>query len=505
MSGVKRATVQRKLDQALEAIHGQIAILEKHGEKKAALGVKEYQKSKEESFALFRSLKMDVPASIAPFVQKELAALREMYDSLQRKISQAESDNNLYLRKDAEANQKKLEAQNEIKTVERECKRLENSIRGNYVGYLDAEDQEAKRLRTRAQDAKRIALSANSLLDAAEETMRKAHANYLNVIQGCREYQQEYDRLLKLGGNRLEAQRIAEEEERTAKMIGDSLSSLAVSIEALSPEKFFPGEYDKNKTASVSRLIRTGEYKSAIAMGQPLVPAYQKLLERLKKAKEEWLAAKNSAELAVKNCLGELALFDKQFLLDYSGVDAAKIEQIYAAADGLNKLLEEERFLEAAETAGFIMEAIRKFGNDAMEHKNQFDERQNIANVIMQALCDADYYSPEFGYAKDENGNIDKFGPLSIFASSPGGVADMKMQIGLDGHVKLEVENVSDGNEGLCINALNDLAAKVQEEGIDFHVTDWGRAENKLNQPNTSTTVQTVTKEQEQKREKRRS
>ena len=77
--------------------------------------------------------------------------------------------------------------------------------------------------------------------------------------------------------------------------------------------------------------------------------------------------------------------------------------------------------------------------------------------------------------------------------------------IGLDGHVKLEVENVADGNEGLCINALNDLTAKVQEEGIDFHVTDWGRAKNKLNQPNTPTTVQTITKEQEQKREKRRS
>ena len=363
----------------------------------------------------------------------------------------------------------------------------------------------AKRLRTRAQGAKRIALSANSLLDAAEETMRKAHANYLNVLQGCREYQQEYDRLLKLGGGRLEAQRIAEEQERKARMIEGSLSSLAFSIAALSPEKFFPGEYEQNKTEAVIRLIHAGKYKFAIAMGEPLIPVYQKLLERLKKAKEEWLAAKNSAELAVKTCLGELSLFDKQLLLDYSGVDVAKIEQIYSVANGLNKLLDEERFSEAAETAGFIIEAIRKFGNDAMEHKNQFDERQNIANVIMQALCDANYYSPEFGYAKDENGNIDKFGPLSIFASSPGGVADMKMQVSLDGHVKLEVDNVADGDEGLCINALNDLTAKVQEEGIDFHVTDWGRAESKLNQPNTPPTVQTITKTREQKREKRRS
>ena len=55
----------------------------------------------------------------------------------------------------------------------------------------------------------------------------------------------------------------------------------------------------------------------------------------------------------------------------------------------------------------------------------------------------------------------------------------MKMRIGLDGNVKLEVLNVAEGHENVCIEKIRAMQERMAEnDDVRFDMTDWGRAAN---------------------------
>ena len=475
MSGVKRATVQRKLDKALETINGQIALLERKGAERANLGRGRYVKDKAACAENVAGLKMAVPGEIVSFVGDEIRHLEDLGREIRNEAAKASELDDRYGQLAAKAGSMIASAKNEITSLQRECRALEKRIKGR-AGYLDGEDSEARVLRWKANEAKTQCQGAGTVQDEAAEAMRRAQAAFLSVLRRCETYRLEYERILALGRDRLAAHNIAEEEKRNAFLLRDDLNSLAASFAAIDVDKFIPGQYPHAEIARFMDLVKAGQFARAIPPGRTLLTSLKRLHEEAKRKQEAWFKAKKDAELAAEACRSELAIADRALLMDYSGVPREQIEKIFSAAEQLPRMIEEERFPEAVETAGFILEALRKFLRDAEENKAKFLEREQIAEALMQVLYDSQYAPPEFGFSAAPDGSPDRLGVLHIFAKSPGGLADVKMQIDMNGDVKWEMANVPDGQEGICLETLQEVYDKVGELGIDFTVTDLGRA-----------------------------
>ncbi len=478
MSGVKRATVQRKLNQAIAVIDGQMRILEQMGDQKANIGRKEYVVQKQQAETAFNSLSTSIPNEIRAYVENEVRNLNSQYSALRQLLANVKNIEQAYNQAYEQASDLLTGARRDINKVRTDCKNLEQRISYNTYGYLDAEDSEARVLRWKANDAQKKAAEGVAAFENAEAKLRDTRAGYNSVVTGCRNYQLEYDRIVKLGRSRLEAHKIAEENKRQAIILANSLASLAQAIESHNPDKFAPGEFNRQELARIAQLVENGKYEEALNTGHLLESKLIQLQNKVENAHNAWLEKQSQAALAIETCEVEYQNIDKKLLDEFSGMTQEELQRIYDAIANLPLLMKEENFDEVIEQVGFILEALRKLSEDANNRRNKFNERQEIANAIMQALCDANYNAPEFGFAKDENGNDDKLGNLHIFASSPSGIADMKMQIGMDGQVKMEVENVKEGSEELCVNALKELRSRTQDMGIDFTVTDWGRASN---------------------------
>ena len=475
MSGVKRATVQRKLDKALETIDSQIALLEQKRAEKANLGRKQYQSDKERGTADAAGLKTEIPEEIASFVEEEVRQLSILYRKIQEELGKAAGADGRYRQLSAKADNMVSSAKREITSLQAQCRSLEKRISGR-SGYLDGENDEAKDLRRRADGAKKQCLEAGTVQDGSVEAMRQAHAAFLRVSRSCKTYQDEYRRILSLGNDRLSAHKIAEEEKRNAYLLRDEIRSIAASFAVVDVGKFIPGQYPEREIGQIVGLVNSGQFAQALAQGRPLLASLKHLYAEARQKQDAWLEAKKEAELAVEACRNEIAIADKELLLGFAGAPKEQIERIFSAAEQLPMLIGAERFAEAVETSGFILEALRKYLADAEENKVKFQEREQIARALMQVLYDSKYAPPEFGYSPDAAGNPDRLGTLHIFAKSPGGLADVKMQIDMNGDVKWEMANVPLGSEAICLETLQGVYDRAGELGIDFKVTDLGRA-----------------------------
>jgi hypothetical protein len=123
-----------------------------------------------------------------------------------------------------------------------------------------------------------------------------------------------------------------------------------------------------------------------------------------------------------------------------------------------------------------------------------------LAEVIMNALYEQGYDSPTFYYSEQNQAGEDvEYSDLTIFAKAPGVRGDMRMNINLEGKVKLEVEGIAEGEETACHKLITDLQSSMNEE-IDFEMTDWGRATGVDSQAKIAMREQA--KEQEKTRER---
>ena len=95
-------------------------------------------------------------------------------------------------------------------------------------------------------------------------------------------------------------------------------------------------------------------------------------------------------------------------------------------------------------------------------------------------------------YQEENAGELDI---LYIKANAPNHVADFEMKVDLSGKVDFVVENVPEGQESLCIDAIRKMQEKLGPE-VKFEVTGWGRAEKQgkehlgIPQPPKKTQVQ---------------
>jgi hypothetical protein len=116
----------------------------------------------------------------------------------------------------------------------------------------------------------------------------------------------------------------------------------------------------------------------------------------------------------------------------------------------------------------------------------------------MNALYEQGYDAPTYYYTQQKpDGSDVEFSDLTIFAKAPGNRGDMRMNINLEGNVKLEVEGIAEGEETVCHQLIQDLQKGVAGD-MDFRMTDWGRAAN------VDTNAKVAVRQQEKTQEKSR-
>ena len=155
----------------------------------------------------------------------------------------------------------------------------------------------------------------------------------------------------------------------------------------------------------------------------------------------------------------------------------------------------------AARSAIEQAESHRAAAITEAERNRQDSERtQQIADAIMQALCDRKYDAPKFGLLKEG----DLLSGIQIRADVPNrdGRGNIRVDIHLDGRTEFEVENVVEGEERLCREVLGGLTAALAQDGLELEITDWGRA--KEPQSSVGQDLKIPVRERESERERPR-
>lgn len=136
---------------------------------------------------------------------------------------------------------------------------------------------------------------------------------------------------------------------------------------------------------------------------------------------------------------------------------------------------------------------------EAAQNRQNSERTQQIADAIMQALCDRNYDTPKFGLMKEG----DPLSGIQVRADVPNrdGHGNIRVDIHLDGRTEFEIENVAEGEEKLCCDVLGGLSEALAHEGLELDITDWGRAKNKHLQSDEGVKMPTKVRETELERE----
>ncbi|MDR2761166.1 MAG: hypothetical protein LBB88_01040 [Planctomycetaceae bacterium] len=226
----------------------------------------------------------------------------------------------------------------------------------------------------------------------------------------------------------------------------------------------------------------------------------EKKQEEDKQRELKRIAAKNAIR-AIKN---ESENFNINFLSQWSG-EPSQVENARLTLDLAEQKILNEQFDDSQTLANNSIVLFRKLYSQAVENKKRYENREIIADAIINALQSLRYDEPDVNYVQDAEKKFNvnnQLGDLAIFAKAKGESGDMKLQINLDGNVKIDVANIPDGKESECRQTLADLQMKIQDT-TDFKITNWGRAEN-VNASTTTSELKNKSKSQTNTRERGR-
>lgn len=476
MSGVKKATVQNTLSKTVQMIRDAVAQCASMAENTGRVGREGFEKKKNEAETVHKNLNRKLPENLKEFLRDETAqweALLRQHDSVYQKgcenSLQAES-------RDSQYRNLRCKSENDLSSIDHRVQQIRNALRGK-DWYCDAENEEARQLRARAQGVLDTMLQNVSVAQEAQGLRRQSY-NELTESEGLAQAaQREYDRLINLAKERLETQRIAEENKRNALNLKADLKSLCKDIESKNFNKFGNGCYSESLCRDVKTVIdaiEAGNYETSIPHAEKLKAELRTCADKIDAAQQAWTAAKVAAEKALSDARDEMASLNRDDLNNFSGQKVDKINAAFAAIDEASSKISTENFAAASRQISDSITALRQFNETANENKKLSNQRDEIADSIMQALCDTDYDDPSY-YLKEEDNQLSD---LCVVAAAPGGVGNMKLRIELSGHVSFEVDNIPDGREQLCIDSIRKMQEKLVEDEVRFDVTDWGRAEN---------------------------
>ncbi|MDR0869572.1 MAG: hypothetical protein LBN39_02140 [Planctomycetaceae bacterium] len=255
-----------------------------------------------------------------------------------------------------------------------------------------------------------------------------------------------------------------------------------------SKEKFAEA---KRSTGSSARTVR-GIVSEGQSAADQAVGAVNQAAESARSAKlvyEETLlivqqkaAAERQEELQRQNARtsidgakSELQADNLTFIQDWLGNEST--EMIDKSVQQAETAFNAKKYEAGTQLAREAVTMYRKFYSTALETKQHFENREIITDAITAALTDLQYDEPDVNYEPLDGSENAMLGNICIFAKSKGETGDMRLAIGMDGKVNIDVDNIPEGQETECHQRLLDLQSKVSDV-VDFDITDWGRAKD---------------------------
>lgn len=479
MSGVKKATVTNSLSKTMNMVRRALDECAERAEKVGNTGKKDLDRKRAEAEKI--EVNRELPSDLREFLKGETAqweSLVRRYDEALKDAGRKYDDASGKLRK---YESEKKNSDNEINSIQKKADAIRLLLSGK-DWYCDFENEEAKSLRKKAEGVVQDMRGHANLCAEAQSISQKCFARYSESENLARLAQKEYDRLVNLGNDRKEKKRIREENERNAKCLAGDLRSLKERIESRNYRKFGGGSYsaaEQKQIDSIESLVSAGKYEQALKEAGDLKAKLAKAAETIENAQLAWETAKAEAEKTLADAKEEIAGLDRGEIAMYSGMDAGAVQAAFDEVEAAAEAIGTEDFAKAEATVAQGLRKIRAIAETTAKNKSDAENRLDIARCIMQVLYDADYDEPQ-AYLSDDD---DQLSELHIVATAPGNIADMEMQIGLDGKVSFEVKNISSGEEQLCLNTVRALEQNLGKDGISFKMTDYGRAWHLVDAP----------------------
>lgn len=498
MSGVKGATVRNNLNKVVRTVNAGVAECERAAAEAGEVGRTECTRHEASARKVHDGVRRALPAELREFLRGETgqweALLRRHDESFAAANGLVGSAND----RESEFQSRKRACDARLAQIGGAVRRIQATLQGK-DWYCDAENAEAKDLRRQAEQVLSEMRRNVSLGRQAQELRRQSVSRFSESESLARDAEREYNRLVNLAGERQERQRIKEENERKAKNLESDISSLRGQIESKNYAKFGGDVYTsavRREMEDVLRLIGNRAYEKALPRAEALKGVLGAAAAQIDAAQRAWETERLTAERTLADAREEVGKLDRDDLVAFSGVPADEINGCYGSIDAAAREIAAERFADASAHASAAVGRLREIGERAAENRKLSEQREEMAQAIMQALYDAKYDTPSY-YMQDEADNLSD---LCVVAAAPGGVGDMRMRIGISGETKFEVGNIPEGSEQLCIDQIRNLQKRLAESDVRFDMTDWGRADNQnkvhLDVRQKQTTVQQTVQRQ---------
>lgn len=399
----------------------------------------------------------------------------------------------------AQLTEQKRQALALITTGKRENERAESLRREAETLRQRAQRQRNSSSLPQVQDALRLERDAENKLREALECNRRAQNAFDSADAVGNSFMRHSDQSRQIAAEREAAAKIEEENQRRAVLAQSEINGLASSIGTLRHEKFAPGEFQPLSTEAESfrRAFASQDFAQAARLGEGLCPRLRVFEQKVSSLQTAFETAQIAAQNSLTAAKQEIDSLDRAELARWTGEDDA-VSRAYSRHDAAAKMIDSEQFAEAENEIAASLAELRRIAEKAEKNKIASEQRSALTDVIMNALYEQGYDAPTYYYTQQKQDGSDiEFSDLTIFAKAPGERGDMRMNIDLDGKVKLEVEGIAEGEETVCHRLIQDLQQGVAGE-IDFQMTDWGRAAN------VDTNAKVAVRQQEKTQERTR-
>ncbi len=501
MSGAKAAEVRPKLQRAIRAAEKSLREAEQNAERLRLLLAIDFRDVETEADALARAVDENAVSDAARnFCGDDARFLDERRGRIADLIAEGKRESQKACDLRREADELRRRSLQTMRDVGEKMARIERTIAWRN-DYLDRENAEAIHARFDAEEALRWEKEAADKLRRAADCARNAKNAFNSALYVGEAFERDAENLERVARERETAARIAEKNRRDATACGAEIDGLTASLGSLNCAKFAPGgnaafERFSDEIAAFRKTLQSNDFEDAARSGETLRTRLRAFFQETSARQTAFETARAAAQNALDAARIETELFDREKLARWAD-DRAATDDAYWRLDEARREFDAENFARTEELVAAALAYLRENAKLADERKSASERRFDLAEVVMNALCERGYDAPTFYYSRQNaDGSDVEFSDLTIFAKAPGNKGDMRMEVDLDGKIKLEVEGIPEGEETVCRQALEDLQNCVGEE-IDFRMTDWGRAA-------LATDAQVVCQEQDKTQERMR-
>ena len=479
MSGPKAADVRPKLKRAVEEIQREVNQAQKTSERLKRMDSVDIGNGIREANGIAAALTArNTTAAMNKYAAEEVSSLGRQRAEIQAQIERGRSEQAKAEALESEAIRLHNAA---VRLLQRAVNAADSAVQGmadsDTGWYLYDEQRQAEEARREAKEALDMERQASSKVQEALEHKKNARNAYSSASKLGSQYLKRFDNVSSAASEMESAARIAEENQRKAMECKSLIESTLASLQNLNHEKFAPGEYFKLQPSVTAfhESLAGKNFATAYNLGESLSAQLHALEEKVVQRQNAFESAQISAQNNLKAAKEEIASFNQADLVKWTG-EAQAVTAAFDAIQQAESRIAAEDFSTAENLLATNLAAIREFAKLADERANAANQRMELAEVIMNALYEQGYDSPIYYYSQQNNAGEDvEYSDLTIFAKAPGVRGDMRMNIDLEGKVKLEVEGIAEGEETACHKLITDLQQSMNEE-IDFKMTDWGRA-----------------------------